>query len=31
MLKAAFRCIQYFCQNTGNEHVHLYLDNTVAI
>ena len=20
-----------FCQNTENEHVHLYLDNTVAI
>ena len=30
-LKAAFLCLQYFCQNTENEHVHLYLDNTVAI
>ena len=31
MLKAAFLCLQYICQNTENEHVHLYLDNTVAI
>ena len=30
-LKAAFLCLQYFCESVTKEHVHLYLDNTVAI
>lgn len=30
-LKAAFLCLKYFCHNVTKEHIHLYLDNTVAI
>ncbi|XP_045167144.1 uncharacterized protein LOC123530436 [Mercenaria mercenaria] len=30
-LKAAFLCLQFFCGGVQNEHVQLYLDNTVAI
>ena len=29
-LKAAFLCIQYFCENASNEHIYLLIDNTVA-
>lgn len=30
-LKAAFLCLKFFCENVSKEHIHLYLDNTVAI
>ena len=30
-MKAAFLCLQTFCSDTVNEHVQLFLDNTVAI
>ena len=30
-LKAAFLCIQHFCENASNEHVYLFIDNTVAL
>ena len=30
-LKAAFLCLQYFCSNVTNEHIHLFMDNTVAL
>lgn len=30
-LKAAFLCLKYFCQQSENEHIHLFLDNMVAI
>ena len=30
-LKAAFLCLKHFCHNVTKEHIHLYLDNTVAI
>ena len=30
-LKAAFLCLQNFCNNVNNEHIYLFLDNTVAI
>lgn len=30
-MKAAFLCLQTFCTDTVNEHVQLFLDNTVAI
>ena len=30
-LKAAFLCIQFFCREATNEHIHLFLGNTVAL
>ena len=30
-LKAAFLCLQFFCEHVTNEHIHLFLDNTVAL
>ena len=30
-LKAAIICVQFFCKNVSNEHIHLFLDNTVAL
>ena len=30
-LKAAFLAIKFFCKNVSNEHVHLFIDNTVAL
>lgn len=30
-LKAAFLCLKFFCDNVSNEHIHLFMDNTVAI
>lgn len=30
-LKAAFLCLKFFCEAVSKEHIHLYLDNTVAI
>ena len=30
-LKAAFLCLKYFCDKVTNEHIHLFMDNTVAL
>ena len=30
-LKAAFLCLQYFCKGVTNEHIYLFMDNTVAL
>lgn len=30
-LKAAFLCIKFFCEDVTNEHIYLFLDNTVAL
>ena len=30
-LKAAILCIKHFCKNVSNEHIHLFMDNTVAL
>ena len=30
-LKAAILCLKYFCDNVTNEHIHLFMDNVVAI
>lgn len=30
-LKAAFLCLKHFCKHSENEHIHLFLDNMVAI
>ena len=30
-LKAAFLCLKHFCNNVNNEHIYLFLDNTVAL
>ena len=30
-LKAAFLSIKFFCKNVSNEHIHLFVDNTVAL
>lgn len=30
-LKAALLCLQHFCSNVTNEHIHLFMDNTVAL
>ena len=29
-LKAAFLCLKHFCNNVNNEHIYVFLDNTVA-
>ena len=30
-LKAAFLCLKFFCDNASNEHIHLFMDSTVAL
>ena len=30
-LKAAFLCLKYFCDKVTDEHIHLFMDNTVAL
>lgn len=30
-LKAAFLCLQHFCKDVTNEHIYLFMDNTVAL
>lgn len=30
-LKAAFLCLKFFCKNVTNEHIYLFIDNTVAL